>query len=118
MSSDEQGLPAGGPREPEPLPFDISKAPQARIYDFLLGRNVGDVAAPPRVQLRGVSGEVPPDPASPSGGGRVPRSPAPGQLNQPDGRPWSARCIERRTAGAARGPGKRAGSNLGTAPRA
>ena len=30
----------------------------------------------------------------------------------------SARCAERRTAGAARGPGKRAGGNPGTAPRA
>jgi hypothetical protein len=32
--------------------------------------------------------------------------------------PWRARCVERRTAGSARGPGKRAGSNPGTAPRA
>ena len=32
--------------------------------------------------------------------------------------PWRARCVERRTAGSARGPGKRTGSNPSTAPRA
>ena len=30
---------------------------------------------------------------------------------------WSARCVERRTAGAAGGPGKPTGSNPGRAPR-
>ena len=35
-----------------------------------------------------------------------------------EGRPPEARCVERRTAGSARGPGKRTGSNPGTAPRA
>lgn len=33
-------------------------------------------------------------------------------------KPWRARCAERRTAGSARGSGKRTRSNPGTAPRA
>ena len=33
-------------------------------------------------------------------------------------KPWRARWVERRTAGSARGPGKRTGSNPGTALRA
>ena len=50
---------------------------------------------------------------------RANKIPAPGLLPQPDGRDRPrARCAERRTAGSARGPGKRTGSNPGTAPRA
>ena len=41
-----------------------------------------------------------------------------GPGSPPDsGNPWSAGCAETRTSGAEGGPGKRAGSNPGTAPR-
>ncbi len=56
------------------------------------------------------------------GGGRA-TSPHPGPAQRgfrslPDsGSPWSAGCDESRTSGAEGGPGKRAGSDPGTAPR-
>jgi hypothetical protein len=34
MTSGETSAPAGSP---EPLPFDTSRAHQARVYDYLLG---------------------------------------------------------------------------------
>ena len=37
MSSDESAVPNGGSGKPGRLPFDTSKAHQARIYDYLLG---------------------------------------------------------------------------------
>ncbi|WP_237710955.1 group II intron maturase-specific domain-containing protein [Saccharopolyspora spinosa] len=46
--------------------------------------------------------------------GRAQRPPR--QLVNP-GNPWSAGCVETCTSGAAGGPGKRTGSNPGTAPR-
>ncbi|WP_371851351.1 IS30 family transposase [Rhodococcus globerulus] len=55
------------------------------------------------------------------GGGRAispHRGPARGFRSLPDsGSPWSAGCDESRTSGAEGGPGKRAGSDPGTAPR-
>jgi hypothetical protein len=37
VMGDEASAPGGGPGKPGPLPFDTSKAHQARVYDYVLG---------------------------------------------------------------------------------
>jgi len=46
MSSGEATAPSGGTAvKTGPLPFDTSKAHQARVYDYLLGRKIQVVDA-------------------------------------------------------------------------
>jgi hypothetical protein len=48
MTSDDAAVPSRGgtPGATGPLPFDISVANQARMYDYVLGRKVDVLQAP------------------------------------------------------------------------